>query len=253
MRLFEIDENKEVVLNKTWIMMIPEFAELIRRDKGSKGDYRGDKKVRARAEFTFIYFFSDFSSPIRDWEDEERKKEALYYASLEEKDLDAKLWEAQVKYHQLQLSASRPLRTLKALYKGMDAMDEYFEDIDFKLKDKMGKLLNDPSAFVTNAGKLNKMYDEIRNFERRVEDDLKQVVSGIRGPNSTLGDQEGQLKKGWSEQDIIDGSNHSNNSTIKSTTSFSVILEITRAQAKEEKKLADTNREQLEQTEELAD
>lgn len=237
MRLFEIDEDRQVSLNRIWIGLIPEFNTLLKRDKGSEGDYRGSKKLKATREFTFIYFFTDFSSPIRDWEDDERKKEALYYSSLTEKDLDEAVWTAQAKYFQLQLEASRPLRTLKALYKGLHAMDTYFESIDFSKTDKQGKLLNSPTDFVNNAGKLNKMYDEIRNFEKRVEDDMKQAVSGIRGPNSTLGDQEGQ-KKSWSEEDILKGSRHAagleETELAKSTTSFASILQITQMQAKKE-------------------
>lgn len=247
MRLFDIGEDKSVMLNKVWIMLIPEFATLLKRDKGSAGDYRGDKKLKATREFTFIYFFTDFSSPLRDWEDDERKKEALYYGGLQEEQLDEEVWAAQAKYQELQLSASRPLRTLKALYKGLDALDQYFEDLDFKKTDKQGKLLNDPSATVTNAGKLNKMYDEIRNFEKRVEDDLKNAGTGIRGPNSTLGDQE-TTKKAWSEEEILKGSRHSAGidvdkpTKIPSSAGFSAILQITQNQA--QKELAEREREQ---------
>lgn len=233
MRLFELDDNKEVLLNKEWINMIPEFKAVLARDKGSKGDYRGEKKLRAIKEFTYIYFYNDFSSPIRDWEDDERQKEALYYAQLELSDIDDVVLTAQEKYFQMQLEASRPLRTLKALYKGLHAMDSYFENIDFQKVDKQGKLLNSPTDFVNNAAKLNKMYDEIRNFEKRVEDDLKNSVSGIRGPNSTLGDNEGQ-KKEWSEQEILMGSKHTATGAVQTSASFNNILEITKSMAKEE-------------------
>lgn len=246
MRLFELDENKEVLLNKPWINVIPEFKALLTRDKGSKGDYRGEKKLRAIKEFTYIYFFIDFSSPIRDWEDEERKKEALYYAQLEAGDIDDLVLTAQDKYFQLQLEASRPLRTLKALYKGLHAMDSYFEDIDFTKTDKQGKLLNSPTDFVNNAAKLNKMYDEIRNFEKRVEDDLKNSASGIRGPNSTLGDNEGQ-KKDWSEQEILLGSKHTVTGSSPTSASFNNILEITKTMARTEIIQREADRTNLQQ------
>jgi len=232
MRLFELDENKQVLLNKVWIAMIPEFKILLNRDKGSKGDYRGDKKLKATKEFTYIYFYTDFSSPIRDWEDEERKTEALYYAQLEPQDVDAAVLEAQEKYFNMQLEMSRPLRTLKSLYKGLHAMDTYFEKINFAEKDKQGKLLNSPTDFVTNASKLNKMYDEIRNFEKRVEEDLKQTA-GIRGPNSTLGDREGMRIK-WSEEEIMNGSKHTAAETINSNSSFSSMIHFTKRMAEKE-------------------
>jgi uncharacterized protein YbjQ (UPF0145 family) len=233
--------------------MVPEFRELLTRDKRSKGDYRGDKKLKAIAEFTFIFFYTDFSSPIRDYADDERQKESLYYAGLTEDQLDDKVWAAQRKYHQVQLESSRPLRTLKALYKGMDAMDEYFEDIDFKRIDKQGKLLNDPSAFVNNAAKLRKMYQEIREFEKMVEDDMKQAVAGIRGPNSSLGDKEGQPSK-FSESDIIKGSQHIAGEGIKTSGSFSDILKVTRQMAVQERATATREQEVLEHDEdELTD
>lgn len=231
MKLFEIDENREVLLNKEWILMIPEFQALFKRDKGSEGDYRGSKKLRTIRELTYIYFVEDFSSPLRDWEPEEKIKEALYYADLKTEDIDDKVKEAQKKYAEIMLKSSRSLRTLKAVYKGMDAMDTYFEGIDFSKIDKQGKLLNDPSAFGTNITKLNKVYDELRNFEKRVEDDLKQAVSGIRGPNSTLGDNEGK-KKAWSESDISQGSAHEGGP--QNSGSFSNILATIQSQAKKE-------------------
>lgn len=243
MRLFELDENKQVLLNKVWIAMIPEFKALLTRDKGSKGDYRGEKKLKATREFTYIYFYADFSSPIRDWEDDERKTEALYYAQLEEADIDNAVLEAQEKYFNMQLEMSRPLRTLKSLYKGLYAMDAYFEKINFAEKDKQGKLLNSPTDFVNNAGKLNKMYDEIRNFEKRVEEDLKQTA-GIRGPNSTLGDREGMRIK-WSEEEIMKGSQHTAAETINSKTSFSAMLEHTKRLANKEALEAELEKKEL--------
>lgn len=228
-KLFEIDENRELVLNKPWILLVPEFAALLARDKGSKGDYRGDKKLKARKELAFIYFMEDFSSPIRDWEAEEKLKEAKYYADLQDKDIDEAVETARVKYADMMLKSSRSLRTLKSVYTGMDALDEYFENIDFKKTDKMGKLLNDPTSFAANITKLNKVYDEIRNFEKRVEEEMKQAASGIRGPNSVLGDKEGQ-KKTWSEADISAGS--ANTGGPKTVSSFNDILKRIQEEAK---------------------
>jgi len=232
MRLLELTEDKQVALNKVFVATIPEFKALVTRDKSR--DSRGYTRAKATKELTFIYFYCDFNSPIRDWEDDERKKEALYYAQLKEEDLDTEVMTANQKYFDLQLAASRPLRTLKALYKGLDAMDNYFESIDFSKVDKQGKLLNSPTDFVNNAAKLNKMYDEVRNFEKRVEADLIEQA-GIRGPNSSLGDTEGQGKKPWSELDIQQGSEHTKQ-VIPSTTSFKALLEITKVQAREELK-----------------
>ena len=141
MRLFTINESNQVELNKPWIMLVPEFAILLRRDKGSEGDYRGDKKLKATKELTFIYFDLDFTSPIREWEDYERRQEAMRYADLTEADLDDKVMEAHAQYDKMLLGSSRSLKTLKAVELSLDQLDNYFETIDFTLTDKKGELL----------------------------------------------------------------------------------------------------------------
>ena len=55
-KLFTMDANLKVELNKAELLLIPEFSALIRRDRGSEGDHDGRKKFHARKEFTFIYF-----------------------------------------------------------------------------------------------------------------------------------------------------------------------------------------------------
>lgn len=232
MKLFEIDEDtKTVQLNKEWIFLIPEFSVIIKRDKGSPGDSRGQYKLRATKEFSFIYFMMDFNSPIREWKETEKRKEALYYAGLEESDIDDKIREAMSRYDRLQIEASRSLRTLKSVYKGMDEMDKYFENVNFDKTDKMGKLLNTPQDFIKNTALLNKMYDEVKAFEKRVETELKENA-GIQG-KGTLGDNEGQ-KKTWSEAEIAAGSEHTKG-TLSSTGTFDAMLRNIQATAMREK------------------
>lgn len=210
-RLFEMDENREVQLNKPWILLVPEFVKLHKRDKGSDKDYRGDKKLKFIKELTYIYFMEDFASPLRDWETAEKKKEALYYAGLDAKEIekDKELEDARERYADIMLKSSRSLRTLKNLWKGLDAMDTQFaSDKLFTATDKMGRPMYTVSDYATDTLKINKVYDAIKDFEKRVEEDLKQAPAGIRGPNSTLGDLEG-TKRTWAEADIREGSAHS--------------------------------------------
>ena len=223
MRLFEIDPDTSTVeLNKAWIMLTPEFKALLDRDKGSKGDYRGDKKLKARKEFTYIYFLEDFSSPLTDWEESEKQKEALHYADLVDKDVDDKLAAAVEKYDELQLKGARALRTYRSLLKSQDAMDLYYETLDMNAKDKMGKLLNDPASVVKSAKQLDEFYTTINNFRKRVEEELKDASKGIRG-TAVLGDKEERTRT-FSEADIIQGSKHSAEGTAAGTGSFDKMM-----------------------------
>jgi hypothetical protein len=211
MRLFEIDETHNVRPNKEWIALIPEFAHLLKRDKGSPGDAEGRKKLRARRELAYIFFFCDFASPIRDWLPEEKQKEALYYVGMNEEDLkDEGLQAAIAKYEELQMKNARSLRTYNAMKKGLDNLDKHLEAIDFTAVDKKGEMLNDPLKHAQLMERMTGLYTKLRDFERFVEDDLKKTEATIQG-NRQLGDQEAKRNpavKPWSEEDIRRGSAH---------------------------------------------
>jgi len=198
MRLFLLDSNYQVELNKEWIMLIPEFAALLKRDKGSKGDYRGDLKLKTRKELTFIYFDLDFTSPIREWPDFERREEAMRFAGLSEADLDGPVMEAHVMYNKLLLQSSRSLKTLRSIEKSLDAMDTYFEDIDFSKEDKKGELVHDPAKYILNLQRIGAAYDSVDKFRKRVQEELKGEAS-IRG-TATLGRKETAGMGEWKEQ-----------------------------------------------------
>lgn len=202
MKLFEIDEHFQVQLDKEWISMIPEFNELLKRDKGSEGDYRGSKKLRARREFSYIYFMVDFHSPIRDFQEDTlaRKKheEALRYCGLTDKDIDDKVKEAMKHYMMMQYENAPSLRTLDALKKGMSKMDKYFEDVDFDKLDSLKRQVYTVESYQNSIVKLPKMRTAIKEFERMVEEELRENT-GIRG-KATQGGQEGKRRdKTWNE------------------------------------------------------
>lgn len=52
--------NKGVIeIDKIEILTVPEFKEILRRDKGSEGDSDGRKKYKAFKEFAYIYHMGD--------------------------------------------------------------------------------------------------------------------------------------------------------------------------------------------------
>lgn len=198
MKLFTIDELFQVQLDKEWIMLIPEFNELLKRDKGSEGDYRGSKKLRARREFTYVYFMVDFHSPIRDYLEEKKHEEALRYATLTDKDIDDLVKTAMSHYLDMQYDSAPSLRTLNAMKKGMKNLDKYFEEVDFEKLDSLKRNRYTPEDYINNITKLPKMRSAIKEFERMVEEELRENT-GIRG-KSKLGGMEGKRRdKVWIE------------------------------------------------------
>lgn len=198
MKLLTINpDTQEIELNKEWLFLVPEFATLLKRDKGSPSDYRGDKKLKARKEITYIYFMENFDSPIRDWDWEDKRVESLRCASLETKDIDKEVEAAREWYHGYQRECSRSLRTLDSLWFGMDALDGYFKSVNFDTVDKLGRSKYTAKEYIGNIKDLPKMNAAIKEYEKQVEQELKEN-SGIRGKNA-LGLTEGQRKQGWTE------------------------------------------------------
>jgi len=209
MTLFEIDQETNLVrINKPWIVLHPDLGALIKRDKGEPRKEAGRSvkiHLRARREFTFIYFYTDFGSPLYDYEDAERLKESLVYADLEEKDLDKAVWTANTAYENLMMKAARSLRTYKALCKMLNEMDRYIEHLDMTKLTKTGELQNSPDRIANLVAKMDSMHTAVENFRKRVDNELKQQGS-IRGA-ATLGDNESKPIGTWSESEIADGSN----------------------------------------------
>jgi hypothetical protein len=220
MKLFEIDiDTNTIKLNREWIYLTPEFAALLRRDKGSDGDYDGRRKLKATKEFTFIYFYVDFASPLRDYEPSEKRKEALIYAQLTEADIDSVVDTALRKYEDMFLKAARSLRTYKALNKTLDAMDDFFENLDMDERDKKGELVHDPTAIVNSAKKMDEYYTALKNFAKRVEEELTQGATTIQGTR-TLGDRESKGPDKWSEGEIAEKSERTSGGEAKSGGDF---------------------------------
>jgi hypothetical protein len=198
MRLFILDESMtSVELNKEWIHLVPEFSALIRSDKGSAGDYDGRKKLKARREFAYIYFMLDFTSPLRYMDEFDRREAAMQMAGLTEKDIDGPLMAAYGVYDKLLQNSSRSLKTLRSVQKGLDALDSYFENINFEDKDNKGSLVHQPNQYILNIERLGKAYDALDKFEKRVQEELTGEAS-IRG-NASLGGKEGRREGGWDE------------------------------------------------------
>lgn len=208
MRLLEVDENHNVKPNKEWLVLIPEFNALYKRDKGSPGDVDGRKKLRFKKEIAFIYFSTAFTSPLRDWQPREKFEESLNYSGIQEDDVDELIHAAAAKYEELQLKVSRSYRTYLAIKRGLDAFDKFYENIDFSETDKKGELVHSTAAYTKAVIDMDKVYDSLAKFEKRVENDLKDSDGGIRGM-ATLGDMEARktaANHSWQEDEIRSGS-----------------------------------------------
>lgn len=193
--LFKITDTYEVELDKEWIRLIPAFDAILKADKGSKGDSDGRKKLLARKQLAYLYFMIDFRSPIFSYDEAKKKVEALRYVGLEPIDVESALiQEGLEEYKEIQKGQARSLRSLENAYTGLNALDDYLANVDFTKTDKQGKLLHSPKEYMGNLSTLNKAYDELDKFEKRVYKELQANSATIRG-TADLGDKEKQKRE----------------------------------------------------------
>ena len=200
MRLFDVASDFRVLLNKDWILTIPQFKRLLHRDKGSEGDYDGRKKLRTLRELTFIYHNADPRSPLENMDPMERREKSLQYAELKESDIDDKVMEAQDEYEFL-LEQSSPSIPLLRAAKGTNLkLIQYFNSIDFNQKDMRGQLVHSPMQHIKNISSLKGLHEATVAFEAIVLNELKEQ-KGTRG-KTELGDKE----QGGSKRKFLEGS-----------------------------------------------
>jgi hypothetical protein len=195
--LFEYNQHTGLIqLNRVWINMVPEFKTILIKSKPCNGDYDGRKKLYAQRVFTFIYMLVDFKSPLRDMEEVEKRKEALRCAELEEADIVEQVKVATGIYEWYQENAARSLRTVKAMRKGLDEMDNYFSSVNFKDRDKKGELVHTAKDLIANMKSMKSVYESYKEFEESVFQELlaEETVRGDR----KLGGKEGK-RTTWQE------------------------------------------------------
>lgn len=200
MNLFTVGTDFKVLLNKDWLLLIPEFKRLIARDKGSPGDADGRKKFRSIKELTYIYHISDPRSPLESFQPYEREQKALQYAELAEQDIDEVVLDALSEYEVLLADASPSLALLRSAKSANSKLIEHFDTIDFDATDKQGKLLHSATSHIKNITMLKPLHESIVAFERIVFDELKEQ-QGTRG-KTELGDREtgAATRRKWDEK-----------------------------------------------------
>ena len=80
--LFHV-ENGVVEINKTWVKQVPEFAYILHRSRGIKGDSVGRDRLFAYMEFHFIFLMEDSDSPFIEYPEKERRNLAMHESGLD--------------------------------------------------------------------------------------------------------------------------------------------------------------------------
>lgn len=174
--LFELGDNNMVTLNKEWISTIPQFRRLLARDKGGPGDGSGKYKKQATREFTYMFHYLDFHSPLENYPKAKRKQMALEFADLRGKensvDNDVELQDAIEMYKDLLENSSISLQTLRAMRHARQAMNDYLEGVDFTKTDKNGQLVHSVKSVNDNIIGMPKSQTAMDEMEEKVRQEM---------------------------------------------------------------------------------
>lgn len=174
--------NNKVELNIPEILLVREFAELIKPDRNiCKDDKTGLKGLRAFREFTYIYLAICWKSPYSDLSEQERHQEALVDSKITEEEFNNPEFRAACrKYRNLQES-NRSIKMLQAAQNTTDKFIDYFNNVDPEERDPVtGKPVFKVKDLIAEISNLSKVHEELKTLETMVKQDLAQTTN-IRG------------------------------------------------------------------------
>lgn len=175
-----IYKDGEVVLERDELRLIPEFAALLTlKYNKQSGDNEGRKQIRAFKEFTYIWFIHSYNSPYREYDEKERRVEALQTAGLSEVyEFSTEFRLAEKKY--LSLIETRVLKLIKASEKAVDKIRAYLEDVDLTERSENNALVNKPSDIIKIINDLDSVADGLDKLANRQKKE-KQEFASTRG------------------------------------------------------------------------
>lgn len=175
-----------VEINKPWITTIKEFRKLVVRDKGSKGDIDGRKKLRATKEFTFIYHFVSYKSEFENYSETERAEQSRINAELEDsfdyrKDEDLVL--AIKKYKDLQDSPA--LRLLTEAKEGLHLSNKVIRNIRKALETQLEATdfdqINSEIVVDEDATEEEKANQKKAQYKKLIDDPITKITKTLKG------------------------------------------------------------------------
>ena len=173
--------NNRVELNTPEILLVREFAELMKPERNiCNEDKTGIKGLRAFREFTYIYLAICWKSPYSDYPEQERHKEALNDSGITEEEFNNPEFRAACrKYRQLQES-NRSIKMLQAAQNTVDNFIDYFNTVvDLSERDANGKPVFKTKDIITEISSLSKVHEELKILENQVKKELMET-SNIR-------------------------------------------------------------------------
>ena len=161
MKIFDI-VNGKVVMNPQTLVM-PEFRCLWDRDKSKE-------KYKAILEISYIVFLCDesISNPYRAYRENDRVSLRFSWSSL------SKYWEADKEIKAAikkfkQVTQTTNTRLLIKAKSGAEKLADYFNDVDFTVKDKDGKPSYSARELASNLAAVGSIVKSLNQLEEMVK------------------------------------------------------------------------------------
>lgn len=174
MDIFNYDSlNKQLEINEPSILLVKEFANLLKRDKTKYKD-------RAFKELTYIYLAISWKSPYNQYSEQERHEEALNDSGLTEEQFNDPIFrEACRKFRALQ-DSNKSIKLLEAARTATDQFIDYFNTIiDLNERDQNGKPVFSAEKVMKEMAQLSKVHEQLTVLEAQVKQEME-VSSGTR-------------------------------------------------------------------------
>lgn len=173
MRLFEINENNEVIVEpQTWLLK--PFKAIYDRDKSK------DKFI-AKKEIAYIWFFTDYKSDFNILDDDEAKYKEIK-AALELPDT----WKADkiiltaISYY-ADYSKTEASILLEKARKAVRKISTYLEDLDLTATDKSGKMVHNPKIIADLIRIVPTLAESLIEAEKKVQEELDELGGAMKG------------------------------------------------------------------------
>lgn len=158
--------TKTLEINEPEILLVKEFADLLKRDKSKTKD-------RVTRELTYIYLAIDWKSPYNQYSEHDRHDEAIADSGLTENEFNDPIFrEACRKYRRLQ-DSNKSIKLLEAAKRAADQFIDYFDTIvDLNERDANGKPVFTAEKVMKEMATLHKVHEELVTLEDQVKKEL---------------------------------------------------------------------------------
>lgn len=173
--------NKTIELNQPELLLVNEFKNLLEPSRNKcKGDSKGELKLRAFKELTYIYLALNWRSPYAQYDELERHQEALNDSGITEEEFNDPVFrEACRKYRSLQ-DSNKSIKLLMAARTAADQFIDYFNEvIDLNERDISGKPVFSAEKVMKEMAQLSKVHEQLTILEAQVKQEME-VSSGTR-------------------------------------------------------------------------